>query len=223
MGDREVVVVNPPEKIALPSGVETVAGQWDGQIAALLAEAKAVTTIKTQAQADKAAEVHQAFGEKGRTIENVRKLWVAAPNALVKALNGLFTKRGDALEPERRRLGGLLNQWTMDENKRRADEAKAEQDRLNKNYNAQVKRAEAKGKEAPPPPPVVEAVAVTKVGVATARMVWTYEITNINAIPKQFLEVKDGELKRELARLERENQPVEIAGIKASKVAQVAS
>jgi hypothetical protein len=216
MGDNE-------KALTLPTGLEQAVATWSGQVDALVAEATAIKSITTDAQEAKASEVDQALGEKERAGDRVRVGYVEPFNQIVKRINALFNGGKDKIKVARSPLKGLIARRYQEKAAEAERLAQIERDRLAKNFKAQAARAEKSGREAPPPPPQVEAVVTKKVGTATVSLVWSYAISNINAIPAQFLEVRDGEVKRELARLEREGLPTVIPGIKAEKVPSVRS
>jgi hypothetical protein len=216
MGDSE-------KALTLPTGLEQAVATWSGQVDALVAEATAIKSITTDAQEAKASEVDQALGEKERAGDRVRVGYVEPFNQIVKRINALFNGGKDKIKVARSPLKGLIARRYQEKAAEAERLAQIERDRLAKNFKAQAARAEKSGREAPPPPPQVEAVVTKKVGTATVSLVWSYAISNINAIPAQFLEVRDGEVKRELARLEREGLPTVIPGIKAEKVPSVRS
>ena len=215
-GTNELLVKEPP---SLKDALTAYGAEMD----ALVREAGAIRKINTPGEEARGGELVVAFGEKLRAGDRVRKALVEPFQGMVKRINAAFAAETDKGEAAWKTLKAKVAQRAM-ENQAKADaEAEAECKRLAKNFKAQTARAEDAGREAPPPPPQVEAVRQSNVGGATIRMVWSYTVTNKNAIPAAYLDVRDGDLKRELARLAQAGLPTVIPGIEAKQVPSVAS
>lgn len=219
MSTREAEVT----AIAVPSGLDKAVATWNGQVQTLIDEAKAIGVIRTDEDERKASEVDQALGEKERVGDWVRMGYADPFNAVVKKINGLFGNGKDIIKVARSGLKQKIAQRFMEKQEEARKAAKAEQERLDKNFKAQAKRAEVAGREAPPPPPQVEAVVTTKVGTSNIRMVWDYEVLDISKVPAQYLEVVPALVKSALVESERQGMELSIPGLRTFKKPSVAS
>lgn len=144
------------------------------------ADAKAITV---EAAVCRAARV---------SLEKQRKILVEPFKEHTKRLDKAFAiPRDEAIEGEK--LGGAKVSAVSD--RIRADAEKAAQieaKKQEKNYAARVDRAKDSGRALPPPPAIPEAHVSNAIGGAKQRTDWDFDVTDINAIPARFLEVKRG-------------------------------
>jgi hypothetical protein len=183
--------------VVQPKGVAADLAVYAPRVKALIAEAKAITVVKTAEQAKAAGEIVTAIGEMSRAAEEKRKEWGAPFTAVVKGINAAFDATFAPADVEKRRLAGLVAAKSLADKQAAEAAAAAENARLAKQYEKDQKKAEAKGEDAPPPPPKVVASAPTSYGGAQVRTATVLIVVDASKIPARFLVDVNANLKAE--------------------------
>ena len=194
----EVAMVDPfdlsPVRIALEGHIE--------RIDAMSAQAQAVTVKDADSQAQ-AVEMAGQVKRLGKMIEAARVSFVAAPNEYVKSVNGLAKGILGKLDAIERGLKTKLGEYAyrLEMERRKAEEearkALAEQQRKI-DEEAKAANVEPVKLEAPVIPVKAEPVR-TAAGTASNKTVWKFEVTDPQAVPREFLVVDESAIRKAVA------------------------
>lgn len=164
------------------------------------AQAVAVKDADTQAQA---VEMAGQIKRLGKAIEAARVQFVAQPNEYVKSVNGLAKGILGKLEGIERGLKLKLSDYAY---RLEMERRKAEEEARKALIEAQRKiDEEAKAAnvapvqlEAPVIPVKAEPVR-TAAGTASMKTVWKFEVTDAQAVPREFLVVDESAIRKAVA------------------------
>ncbi len=205
----ELAAPEIPSSVSL-TNPRPILEQFTGQLAAVAEKVKGLV-IKSDGDAEDMAQLGAQAKSFRDSLETQRKAIVEPLKKHTTAIDRMFKGPKDAsqivIDTAAQKVGA---HWTKKQAAAQA-EADAENKRLEANYKRQANRAETAGKAAPPPPAKTEAAVSKAVGGAQIRLVWTYVVVDKHLIPEEYLEVKDGAIKRALA------DGKVIPGINASK------
>jgi len=175
------------EKVELGIDVEKAQEQV-GLISKKIAEAKVTDPQTNAAMIDLVAENKRLQDN----VEKGRKMYTDPLNRIVKRINNLFHPLTQTLEADEK-----LGKRKINDYRRMAEEAaQKERERLEREYQAKLKReekrAEKKGEEprTVAPPPVVETPVPTKTygssASATMKEYWKFTVENPALIPEEY-------------------------------------
>jgi hypothetical protein len=188
VANTELVTQNP----------EPMAGDITTQALAMLATAEQRAVIRNEAEDVSAKELRAEIKENLKQWDATRHALTDPAEAYKKTVIGVFKT---AMEPAERALA-MLDRGISSFFLAQREAARKEQERLDKLAAAKQARleakAEAKGEEAPPPiipMPVVSGPAKTTQlaggGKVTTALVWTFEVTDAAAVPREWLIVNE--------------------------------
>ena len=135
-----------------------------------------------------------------RQMEAARKAKIEQPNDFVRTVNGFVKQFRDKLE-QAKNLGkkkisdyGYMLEMQRRKEQKKAEEAaaakQAEIDKAAKKHGIKPVQMPAAPKQTAPPRVKTERAS------ASIKMVWTYEISTMDQIPRQYLRVDDRAIKR---------------------------
>lgn len=181
--------------------VDAMLTDLEGKATAMLAEATDIQITDAVSKV-KAGEIRVALGDAEKRIEAGLKNSFAPWKQAEKTLRALFIPATDKIAQGLTIIKAkIIKQVEKEENAAR-EAARAENARMEKLHERKVDRAEEAGRAAPPPPVKIEVAKTAPIGGATVRRVWDFKVVNINAVPADLLEVKRGDVLRELSRME---------------------
>ena len=157
--------------------------------AVALAEAHQVTDDATEAEAvENAGQAKRFF----KAIEGERKKIIEAPDSFVRGVNAMCKTYKDlSLKVERTYKDKIgQHQWKKELDRR--EKEKKLQEEARKLQAQAEKEAKKKGVEPvePMPAPVIKRETVTRTEsgtTASIRMKWTFKVTDINKVPREWL------------------------------------
>lgn len=153
--------------------------------------------IETDEEAGEYAETAKAIKDVAAAVEKARKGEKDEALKMGRAIDGYFAKMGEPLTALVNKIVGAINTFQR---------AKLEAERRQREEEERRARQEAAVFDEPPPPiaaPILvkEAARVTSISgtKATASRKWVHEVTDANAVPRQYLMVNDAALKAAIA------------------------
>lgn len=156
------------------------------EVTSVSAQAGALV-IKTEADVASATEFLSKIKLRIDRTEELRTFFVKPLNDQVKAINAKFKEQSAPLENAFALVKRAIGNFRMEQDRAIAKE----EARLKALQDAKNVRREEKGKPLDlTPAPSIErpdTVVATEAGKTVANKVWTYRITDINAVPRQYL------------------------------------
>lgn len=143
------------------------------------------------------------------TLEQARKGEVAPLNSQVSAINASYKVVTGRLQPIIKSTDEKMGAYQT--RLREAEElARKEAEKARVKAEAAAAKAVAAGKPAPPPPPPAPvipqapAMAATSQGGVSMRGTWTFEVKNIDKVPRKYLTIDEAKVKALVKAGERE-------------------
>jgi hypothetical protein len=196
--------------------------KYGAQIEALIIEARAII-VESEETVNTAMEKAKIIDKINKSIENKRKSIVDEPNAYVKAVNSLvkfFTSKTESAAKEIKDKISAYNTKVYNEQQKKlaeerrlieeqqrlaAEKARKEREEWEKKQ-AELKKANAKAELPPPPPPAPPVIPLpeikavpkttrTEAGKATIVEKWTYEVLDLEKVPRAYLTLNDKAVK----------------------------
>jgi len=154
------------------------------------AQALAVTDDETLTMA---AEMAGQVKGLGKSIEDARKGFVAAPNAYVKSVNGLakgITEKLAVIETGLKRKIGDYQQRKELERRKAEEDARRQAAALQKKLDAEARAANVEPvKVEAPAVPRPQTIVRTAEGTAYQHKEWRFEVEEEAAVPREYLMV----------------------------------
>ncbi len=164
---------------------ELTLAEWKQKVAAL--------EVKDDATAGIATEMGVQVAGIVKTMENERKDTILNPDRFVRGINAFFRRFKGPLEGLKKDLKGKVGDYSYQQEmkRRKAEaEAKAEQERKQKEIDDAAKKHNIAPVELPTMvAPKKKAPIRSNSGSSSTRMKWTFEITEAEKVPRQFLTV----------------------------------
>lgn len=165
-----------------------------GAVARMVEEAEALK-IESEQDNERAVALGTSAKKLFNQIEDRRKAIVNEPNDFIKSVNGFCKVFSDKLKSVEDGMKRKISQYRAVQEQRRREEelrAKREAEELQKKLNAEAKE---KGTEpvqvAAPILPKQQAPVRTETGSAAARKVWTFEVEDLDRVPRKYLSLNE--------------------------------
>lgn len=151
--------------------------------------------VEDQESNKKAVEIGTSAKKLYKKIEETRKSIIEEPNSFVKSVNSFARIFTDKLKSIEQLMKQKISQYrAIEEQKRREAELKAK-----KAIEELQKKLEKEAKEKGIEPVKVEAPVIpaepkitrTESGSASGRKVWTFEVVNIDEVPREYLSLNE--------------------------------
>ncbi len=159
----------------------------------------AETLVVTEATMGDASDLLGWIAQNKKRLTEQRVSLVKPLNDHVKFINEQFKEWMDPLESADKAVRGKVLDYQREQNRIAAEAREAEEKRIRAEQARLAKEAEAANEPlapAPPPMPVTLPAAPPKttrsaLGTTTTRKVWQHEITDADAIPREYLAVDE--------------------------------
>lgn len=151
--------------------------------------------IETEADNQRAVVLGTSAKKLAKQIDDKRKQIIADPNDFVKSVNSfakIFTDKLGVVEDTLKRK---ISQYRVAQEQKRREEEKRAREEAAKIQAALNADAEKKGIEAPqvvaPIIPKAPAAVRTETGAASGRKVWTFELEDLDKVPREWLRLDE--------------------------------
>jgi hypothetical protein len=211
------------------SNPEVVELQQETQALVLRAENFAVTTAE---QYEDAAEELKRIKAAQKRLETLRTSITQPLNASLRAINDFFRTPKARLDNAERCIKTALAKYSAEQERRRREEqarleaqARKERERLDRRAAKAAaagrveKAAEIEERAAAVVAPIVQTAAPKVTGI-TQRTVWDFEITDANAVPREYLMIDESKIRKVVGALKGDTV---IAGVRVFERTQLAA
>lgn len=204
--------------------------EWADQVHALVETADGFE-IKSSEDEARVADFLRDVKRVRAEIETTRKNRLRPFEAITTAVSGIFRGFVSPLDDAEKSLKKKLLDWRayLDAERRKEEERRAEEYRKRvEEEKKQLKKSERADYVAPPPPaPIVAPVGPVRgtSGTVSLRERWTYEVYDLDKIPREFLVVNSSAIRTKINTLVKNGMNPEgrIPGVRIFKETSVAS
>lgn len=206
------------------------AAEWTAARDSLVAQAKAVTEVTSNAEFDAACAIQTKGTKLVKKLEQARKAVTAPLDDIKKKIMAKEKDLRRDIETELVRIETLANAYATEQARKAEAERAAIEEAERKAAEAAVHAEESDdfGFDAPVAKPYIPEPTVEKAHSSNGYVVekWEFEVVDPHVVPREFMSVDDGKIRAFLALKKADGykaSQIEIAGIKISAVMQVRS
>ena len=170
----------------------------ENQGRAIRTKVDALVIVDTETQ-HMAVETAKIVATLIKTVEAEREKLTGPLNDELKAINAHFKRYSTALEDLQRELKKKLAAYADELERLRREEEERQRRILEELRKKELEEAKAKGTEAAPalviPTKEAEKTVHSDTGSATAGKRWTFEVSDANAVPRDYLTVDEKKIR----------------------------